>query len=140
MHAQKKGFTLAEVMVSLAIIAGLLGAGAAGMVILRSSIISGSNHLEAQSLAFDQAWGLFSPPLFSTLQTLASGTNNISTVAVPTNSCLYSAGGTMRTALAAAPDGSYCDIQVTVNWVQRAYGKSTAASETYYVRRYNTGR
>jgi len=131
-------------MISLAILAGVLGSLASVIVTLRYAIATGANKLEAQSIAFDEAWSLFNWPYknvtgmnIPNLQDYATNATALTTP-VSTNSYLYPASGTIRRTIALATN--YCDIIVYVWWRPRLSGAYGTNSVSYTVRRYDTER
>ena len=129
----KGGFTLTEVLIASAILAGALGAVYSGIITMQISISSATNHIEAQSIAFDEIWSTLNMP-WSQLENYTSP----NTRPVSTNSGIYNFGGTIRTSV--LPTSNRCDIIVRVDWLQKSPGGQVAAFETYSVARYDTAR
>jgi hypothetical protein len=132
----KGGFTILEAVIAAAILAGMMGFIYSTMMSMHYSIAASGNHLEAQGLAFDEAWEVFNYMYFEDLQSYPSP----NTRPVPTDSRLYNLGGTMRTSVLESPDSAYCDIVVRIDWIQRWPGGYEPASETYTVKRCKTTR
>lgn len=127
------GFTIMEGVIS----ALLLGATVAFLyntiISMQTTIYMSGNHIEAQTIAVDEAIKTLHMP-YDDLTHRAGVTTN----AVAADSRLFGLGGTIRTAVTSY--SNRCDIIVRVDWRQRAAGTDHALFETYEVTRYNTSR
>jgi Tfp pilus assembly protein PilV len=139
-HSHRASFTLIEVVIATTILASMMGLLTTCILALRSSIQAGSDHVEALSIATDEAWNVFSIRKYSDLEAQYPAPTTVSK-RVPTNSSLYAAGGTITTGVTgqtAAQDWS--DILVTVYWTQRVFGTTMSVCESNTIRRYDTTR
>jgi prepilin-type N-terminal cleavage/methylation domain-containing protein len=130
---RKSGYTLVEALIAIAILAGALGGIYTSIVTLKLMTNAAHNHIEAQGIAFDEAWEVFNMPYHDLVNYSSPNTR-----AVESNSCLYSLGGTLRTAVLSV--SNRCNIIVRVDWNQRTAGGEIASSESYSISRYETKR
>lgn len=128
----RAGFTLMEGVVASFILTASAGALYSAILFMMTTVSFSANHMEAQTLAFDQALAVCHMD-YDVLENYG-----VVTVAVPTNSAIFHLGGTLRTAV--LPVSNRCTIITRVDWTQKTMGGTVNASETYSVMRYETSR
>ena len=121
------GFTLVELLVASAVLV-LTASGVYAAVNLQTwMLISSRYHLEAQSLAVDNAWIVYRDS-YSDLLTYPA----VGTASVPATHLLFNRGGTLRTSVATYTD--HVTITSRVDWVEK---NSRSAFESFSVDRYD---